>query len=163
MAALMPKGCQKRENLNIFNIELTLPKLYTRVRFPPPAPPNLRPFLALDAPPNCRRARPQRSLPCRNDCAYMERAEADVAQGRASIRTGAAREENHGDHSSSPRLHGSARARCGGPEPRVACAIERRGVGLRGGRSPDKGHARCGSGSIGRPYLRSAQLRAFQW
>jgi hypothetical protein len=34
----MPKGCQKRENLNIFNIELTLPKLYTRVRFPPPAP-----------------------------------------------------------------------------------------------------------------------------
>jgi len=38
MAALMPKGCQKRENLNIFNIELTLPKLTTRVRFPPPAP-----------------------------------------------------------------------------------------------------------------------------
>src|SRR6266699_2800660 len=76
MAALMPKGCQKRENLNIFNIELTLPKLYTRVRFPPPAPTNLRPFLALDAPPNCRRARPQRSLPCRNDCAYMEHTEA---------------------------------------------------------------------------------------
>src|SRR6266566_7422360 len=159
MAALMPKGCQKRENLNIFNIELTLPKLYTRVRFPPPAPPNLRPFLALKALPNCRRARPRHSLRRCNDCAYMNGPRPDVAQGRASIRTGAAREENHGDHSSSPRLHGSVRARCGGPvaEPWIACAIERRGVGLRGGRSPDKGHARCGSGSIGRPYLRSAE------
>src|SRR6266480_116640 len=49
-------------------------------------------LLALKALPNCRRARPRHSLRRCNDCAYMERAEADVAQGRASIRTGAARE-----------------------------------------------------------------------
>src|SRR5260370_22231463 len=38
----MPKRCQKSKNMNVFNGQKLLPKLYTRVRFPPPAPPILR-------------------------------------------------------------------------------------------------------------------------
>src|SRR6266508_3916289 len=34
----MPKRCQKSKNIILFNQQKLLPKLYTRVRFPPPAP-----------------------------------------------------------------------------------------------------------------------------
>src|SRR6266568_4447098 len=60
-------------------VKKQLPKLYTRVRFPPPRssePPAAVPFPRSKCAANCRRARPQRSLLSRNDCAYMERAEA---------------------------------------------------------------------------------------